>query len=53
MVWATSEALPDVDAAVTYRRVERDDERSGPAASARVARVSTTAYTAQFASASP
>ena len=48
VVWATSEALPDVDVAVTYRRVEREDERNGPDASARAARVSTTAYTAQI-----
>ena len=33
------EALPDVDVAVTYRRVEREDERNGPDASARAARI--------------
>ena len=52
VVWATSEALPDVDVAVTYRRVEREDERNGPdAARARAYRPPPTPP--RFASASP
>ena len=47
VVWATSEALPDVDVAVTEGRVEREDERNVPTPPRAAAR-STTAYTAQI-----